>query len=207
MMNNNNNNRRRRNRRVNNSDSGRNSIVGPPSILVVTPQSFTVRYKTNATISSSVLFSDLFATYGIAVSTTSVVSLWESVRLRKIEMWGPSGSTIGVNPETTNNSQYGCRTISRIDSSVSDAFNSHIVYRPQKNSVQDNWVQRDSASVSGNYTLVGLTAPINTIIDITFNCLLSNDLTLARVVAGATVGTIYSKTLGGSMVPQGYNNL
>jgi len=137
---------------------------------------------------------------GVA-ATTSILgySLWDSVKVKRIEVFSPpaaqgSSVTCSILFPATNQSQ--AREVT--DTSVSVSMPAHIVATPPPMSLCSFWNNGNSAT-----TYFTLVAPPGSIIDLTLGLVLEDgngqaSLANTAVLVGATVGGVYYCSLDSS---------
>lgn len=172
----------------------------------------TIRYVSYSSggNSSVVCQQDLSALVVVASSTTSAAKLMDSVRLRKIEMWGlnPAGanstvSIVDVGSAGTLGGPERCTTDTRLGLTTP----AHVVWTPMPGSIQATWVSAQNASVAN---LLALSYPAGAIVDVTLDYVIGEGTVGPQadpyVVAGATAGQVYYRVLNrnaaGNLTPQ-----
>jgi len=100
--------------------------------------------------------------------TTNCVALFSSIRLRKIEMWGPPSSSLApvsvmVKYPAGANSSISNPEVTHSDTSIGATVPAHVVSKPPKMSLADSWLSSDTAN-----SVFQLSFPINCVVDITY---------------------------------------
>jgi hypothetical protein len=153
----------------------------------------------SALVSTAVLYEDLAYLIQIAATTTTTYALFETVRIVKIEMWGPPSSSLApvtVSCEFEGNSSIDTSRKVFSDTSLGSTEVAHVSARPDTNSTAGMW-----QSPSGS-TAFYLNGPTNCIVDVTIETKIINNLNGdeapgALTVVGATVGQVYYGRLDG----------
>jgi hypothetical protein len=182
------------NRRRGNGTANAGALSHPPQIRPAISGSKTFRFQgqssqTNQAITQANLLDMLV----MALSSTTTALLFNSVRLRKVEMWvapaqGSGGAVLAC-----------AGTVAGPTNRKSDASMgvtpAHVKWNPAPNSISDLWYEAGSASQS----LFTLTYVADAIVDVTIDYIIACDDTAIAgpVPAGATPGTIYGVSLDG----------
>jgi hypothetical protein len=120
-----------------------------------------------------------------------LVSIFESVRLKKVEMWGGS-STNDITPSNVALEWADTRGNSKIINDYGTINRpAHIVCKPAKGANAGMWSSMDAAYI--NEPLFTLTYTTSTVIDVTVNYCIANGITanddlITRTTANATIG-------------------
>lgn len=175
----------------------------------------TIRYQASNDWSGTITKGDLTELIVCTTSGTTNYRLMDSIRLKRIEMWGPASQASGTSPfitkmisiadESTGSVGGPTRTLS--DFSLSNARPSHLVWKPAKGSMQSLWITTGIASTDA---ILSLVVSSGTVVDVTFEYIIG-DGTDAPVLAtasgaGGTAGQVYFKRFGvtatSTLVPQ-----
>lgn len=154
-----------------------------------------LRFESSAALTSApVIVADLFDLVAMAATATSAFGVYNSVRLRGIEIWGPMASdlkpvTVSVEYDGGN---VGSPRVLFSDTSMGAMLCAHVKTRPPVRSLSSFWL------TSGGTTLFRLTAPANSVIDVDLDFVLqdgSGAQAVGAAVAGATAGVVYVRSL------------
>ncbi len=166
-----------------------------------------LRFQATSALSSAVVnVSDLLDLMCVATAANAAYGIPVSVKLRKIEMWAPPSSTgaaVTVSIEDAAEG-VGIAAPSRVasDTTMGMTRPAHVLWRPSMQSVLSKWIDNSG----GLAQLLLLTGPTGTTIDVHLSWTLQDGETpaaVAAVVAGATVGRLYVRSLNSS----GGNNI
>jgi len=139
----------------------------------------------------------------ICVATAANVAyrLFDSVRLRKIEIWASAaaaGTTL-ISIEdlpTVGAGQMSGKSQMIQDTVVGSAKAAHVVYRPTKGTFQDLWF----STTGGTQALVNVIVPASSVLDLTIEYTMADGNQApsgtASVVAGAVTGQVYCRAFG-----------
>ncbi len=162
--------------------------------------------NTGVTTSISVKYDDLLSLWVVATGATTGYTLFNAVRMRKVELWGPMTSTLI--PVTATLDWAGTTTgasgtnLKLSDTSMGSFASAHISSLAPKTAQASQW------QPSGNGTAFTLSVPSNSIIDVHVSYGVIDDGTAGSTVSltGATTGANYFRPLdaGGNYVPVGY---
>lgn len=178
-----------------------------PSILIRKK----LRFQAVAAGTTTLKYNSFGDLHCVATGTTSAYALASSVRVRKIEMWGPMSSTlvpVTVSLDWTGSSSPGSFGPSNkvSDTSMGSSEPAHVVSRPPPGSQIAQWFDGSSGS-----QFCVLSYPAGTIIDLDYEYVVRDDGTAQPVitaVVGATVGANYIRALdnqsGTNLPPIGY---
>ncbi len=185
---------------------------GPPVLYTCIMGKHKVRFN-NATGVAQLLaptFNDFADMMFAATSSTVGYRLFDSIRIRKIEMWFvTSSATTAVSAyiEDINLSgtpSVGAPSRTKLASQPTVSENAYLVYVPTKGSVQANWF---GTSNSNGQNLLRMSIPAAAIVDITYDFTLADGVdaptSLARAISGATAGQIYVSKFMNTLTPLG----
>ncbi len=147
---------------------------------------------------------DLLDSKFVATAAAQGARILNAVRLRRIQVWAANSSastarTLAV--EFTTNANAGMGDDSKVfsDTALGVTDIAHVDCRPPKNAYASFW--HSVASGAANNELFNITCPTQSIVDVTFDVALIDDEAVNfvnRVVAAATVGTLYTSPLDAS---------
>jgi len=187
--------------RVRRRPATRAQILAPPPVTGDVRFTKKQRYVvvTNAT-TAQIRRSDLLSAYLMVTSANTGFSILEGVRIVSLEVWLPANSaaTNALAGELTWLSDQGMPQ-THVFVSNSTTMGTHWKGSPPPNSLAAFWSSHNSANLTQNMFYVNL--PRETVIDVTYECLIQNGAqggTLPGAVALATAGsagTVYGKTL------------
>lgn len=146
----------------------------------------------------------------VADSADSAVQLSTSVRLTRVEIWGPPASDlipVTVETEWAGAEGYAGTSARVTDTSMGSTMPAHVNSRAPAGSMAGMW----HASTSTG-TLCRIACPVNSIVDVAVQLALADSGTSTQVtgaVAGATAGVLYCRALTSPasttlLVPVGY---
>jgi len=153
------------------------------------------RYRFTSTSGSTtaIVSGDLLGAAGgmCTVTNSHVTSIFQSLRVKEIEIWSPpasQGSATTCSVEFTG-SGVNSSNLEYSDTSVSVSQPAHIRCRPPRNSLASFWTNFQS-STTGLFTII---APTGSIIDLTLDLIFRDDNVSGEVVtvATATLGLVY----------------
>lgn len=154
----------------------------------------------------------------MAVTTTSLTSLYTAFKIQRIKIWAPPASNLvpvtttliwgSANSTAFTSAGSAQKTVS--DTSIGSAVGAFISSRPPKNSPAAFWQRPTTAN---QIPLFELQAPINTIVDIVLS--LQNDMnadatpTTVTIAGPANVGEVYGSLIetAGLLSPVGIKNI
>ncbi len=149
-----------------------------------------------ALTNQSITFENLVQTVMVATTATSATSIFSSVKLRSVEIWGTSNAvgtsaTVSCKLDSTNALTGG---ISVSDTCLSPFEYAHIKLVPPSGSVQSFWIDGASAATT---TCFKISVPANAVIEIVLDYVLNwaDTASTTRTVAGATAGVVYVPNL------------
>jgi hypothetical protein len=150
-----------------------------------------------------------------AGAATSTVLFANSIRVKKIEMWGPMVAAltpVSVSCQFVASLQAGAAGAPpKIHSDTSMGMRAaHVKVHPPEGSLQSEWI----ANVANTDVFMNLIGPVNTVVDITYDIVpvwtSINPGAGAATIAANITGVIYWRTLdnAGFLVPVvGFNNV
>lgn len=183
--------------------------LGPPSFSANIIVPIHLRFVSGTANTVSVTNYTLGAACGVsAATTTSAYSLFQAIRLSKVEAWSPTGTSTTAATcsllwvATSGNNFAPNAEIS--DTSINVSEPAHIVCRPPSKSLASDWVQCSTVLC----TLFNFTGPVGTIVDVHCVGILNDSTTVPTSITavGATVGLVYYQPMdgdGGSYTPLG----
>jgi hypothetical protein len=199
------------------SQNKRFPIVSLPEIITVPRHHLVVRYINNGS-AVNFNFSDLSCAQilMIAVTSTSLVSMIKACRIKKIRALSPvttqgTSVTLSMTPSGVDNATNNFNALPETftDTSASIDIPAYICLKPSISTPLGSWHLSDSGVANQN--LLTIIAPAGTTLDIFYEFTLNQigaNTSPALVVAGATVGTVYTRPLAGAnLVPQSVNTL
>jgi hypothetical protein len=178
--------------RVNNSN-------GPPQLFSNIRLSHRYRFLTSGAFSHTVNSQDLLncaGTIGTVVNST-VALMFESVRVRALELWAPPASQGSASTVSCEWLSANSPSIEVSDTTVSVTRNAHIRTNPPSLSLASFWQNVDT--VNNLFTLV---CPANTIIDVSLELVLVDRSGAAGTQVALTtvvVGHVYYLALDSSV--------
>jgi hypothetical protein len=150
------------------------SMRAPRQFQASISKSHRFRFITTAAIDASVTSVNLAAFQSLVVSSTSVTPLIDRVKIQSVEIFGSMGQSLApvtVSLEWVNPSgAFGSSTKIHTDTSMTASSCAYIKCVPDARSISGQWVNVDVA----NYVLFKMVAPINSIIDIVLQFVLSD---------------------------------
>lgn len=178
-------------------------VTGPAQFRANPEVSRKYRFVSTSGTPTVIRVNTLIASCGVLATTaTTGSSVFQSVKLRSVEIWSPpasqgAASTCSVLWPLSNESQP--REIS--DTTVSTAVPAHVSCGPPSHSLASFWNTATSGSA-----LMTLTAPPGSIIDVAVSIVMGDGVTASAsaVLVGATPGSVYfcaldSSTAAGSI--------
>jgi len=145
---------------------------------------------------------DLLTLLNMGVTTTSIVSLIQSVKVKRIQIWGPPPSaltpvTVSVEFQGGNTSgAYGTNSVTKSDTSMGSSYPAYISANTPKDSFSSMWIQNNSSISSTNWAL--LTFPSGALVDLHVSFILSQSMVgMTTAVTTSVVGTLYMLHLDG----------
>lgn len=176
-------------------------IPDPPPFQASVIVGKVLRFKaTSALVNLVITGVDLLDLWCMADTTVSAFRLMSSVKLRKVEMWGPMASdlvpvTVSCEFNTDPSTGIGGSNGLKSDTSMGSTRAAYLSFKPRDNSVAASWLARGCTS-----NVMTLNGPINTIVDVHLTSILQNGeapLAVANALVAATVGTVYLRGLDG----------
>jgi hypothetical protein len=187
--------------------------IYPPPFTVNKPVMVKRRFISSATVALTwtlALGHQQFLVATTAILANPIVDVW---RVHKIEMWAPPSSAtaagiVSLEPiaaATTDNFMNDLAVILQDQTSSEDRM-AHICFLTDRLTPTGSWHNTSTVNSAGQ--LFVTTCTTGAVIDITFEVvynytLLPNGYTVA--VAGATAGTLYSKSVSANLTSQGVN--
>lgn len=198
-------------RKLSKSGRGRGSIPHPPQFTPSFVLKKRLRFSAVAASTTTLTPQNLGDLWCVAATTTSAYQIAQSVRLKKIEIWGPMASDlvpVTVSVDWTGSTVPGLFGKSNrvSDTSMGSTEPSYITTKPPAGSQIAQWL-----SASDTQNLCKLTYPLGAIIDIHYEFVARDDgaaVAVSGAVAGATVGVNYVRSLDSvtatNLVPLSY---
>jgi hypothetical protein len=170
----------------------------------------TMRYIASGALNVSLTLKSVMDLLVMATGTTTSQAFFRSLKISRIELWGPPGATpasvsvrwlsggiLGGGPEK-------CQS----DTSIGTTEPAYVRSKPPVKSLYSDWIGAPQA----NTAFVTLIGSAGTVVDFTFSAQLNSDASAldAVTLVGATSGVIYARPLdgtGGVLVPQDYPSL
>ncbi len=154
------------------------------------------RFQASSALSSTnITVLDLLSLLVVADTTVSASTINTSIRLRKVEMWGPMASSLA--PVTVSCEFPAMAALlsgpNRVysDTSMGSTFGAHVKAVPTDEMIQYHWQTTTSGAI-----MFQLNGPSNTIVDVTLDCVLQNgQAPITVTVVAASVGTLYCRSL------------
>lgn len=167
------------------------------------PVRHTLRFHnaSNAVSNETITKHELLEMVMVATGATTSVTLFQSIRLRRIRMWAlsstatnPLGAASSLSVEWKTDIADGA---GRLDTQIGDRI-AYLDVRPPPKSTASFWILSDAADDD----LLAFTCPLNTVLDVTFDAYInSGDYTyLSVATSGKTAGRVYYR-FGAEMVP------
>ncbi len=175
---------------------------------------WTQRYLAQATFAVNITDTELLAAKIVAATATAGYTILSGVRLKRVQMWAAqavafTNTSIQCEFQTTNPS-YGSSSRLYSDTIVGSANVAHVDARPDPESYSASWL------ADGDYSVLYMAGPAGTVIDVTMEVtLIDNEGAGASLgvltIAGATVGTLYTRALdwntSATLYPQSVNRI
>jgi len=176
-----------------------------------------IRYLTAALVSGvGITNGNILTTWCMATSATVGYSVIAAARIRKVEMAyvnvsaaSPQTLIIEGAPQSGAGNPYvGSASDLHTVTALGVTEPAVVSWKPRKDSAAGVWLSNNSASV---YTLFNLSAPANTLVELTVDIMMIDDepALLGPALSGAVLGTVYTLSLdhssGGKIVPIGLN--
>jgi len=141
----------------------------------------------------------------MAITATTAYRVVASMRINKISVWAvPFTSTAASQGVTTvgiefNNvgslSTFGSPNKRASDTSMSPAQYAYVTLAPDPHSLSGSWFNDDCST---SQPCFAITAPIGSIVDISFDVVLRDQeaaTPISRAIVGGTIGQLYQATL------------
>lgn len=191
-------NRRGRSRRKNRGQIQRIDRI--PQLSVCPRITHRFRYNASAALTNvAITYTDLVYSIQVAATTTTTYAIFETVRVVKVEIWGPPAQDLV--PVTVSCEYEGNTTIESLrevytDTSIGSTDVAHVKCRPSFNTRAATW------QGLGGTTAFYLNGPTHSIVDVTLETTIINNssgdtVPQALTVVGATVGSVYYGRLDG----------
>jgi len=182
-------------RRTGQASANAGSLSHPPQIRPAISGSKTFRFNTQANAASEEAISqaNLVDLLVMATSASTSALLFNSIRLRKVEMWAaPQQGGAPAHISVTGTVAGPTNRKSDVSMGVTPA---HVRWNPSPNSIADLWYEAGASSQS----LFTITAGNETIVDVTVDYIVQCDdnAIAGPVPSGATAGVIYGVPLDG----------
>lgn len=172
--------------------SARLRNINPPQISSNVRMSHRFRFISSGAVSGITFTSDslLGAAGGIGTVTNSTIALcYESVRLKKIEVWAPPASQGAAATVSVEWLGQNSPSIEISDTTLSVSQNAHIVGSPPRTSLASFW-----QVVGSPQNLFVLTCPTGSVVDIEADYLFVDRSTAVGTALGLTtvvIGRVY----------------
>jgi hypothetical protein len=182
-----------------------------------------LRFEASGAGTVPVTVQDLFDLFCMATSAIAAYRLFSGVRVRKVQAWGPMPAslvptTVALEWANATNVAMSIGGPNRIvsDTSMGATRAAFVSGRPPAGSLASFWLSGVTPSSGVSPTVFTLNLPSNTIVDLTLDFVLQNDLdgasqqpqAVSAAVAGASTGEIYLRKLdsngAGLLVPVSY---
>jgi len=199
---------------VNANSRKRFPVVSLPMIPTVHIDQVYRRIVNNGgAISGTMAIFDLLKQFTVATTAVLGVSFVRCVRIKKIRCLAPvttqgTSVTLKLKPSGSDTSDNNFNSVNEtyIDTSASIDIPAYISLSPSLDTPLGSWHQ--NINVDG--LLLNISAPPGTTMDILFEYILSADTPISaysRVLAGATIGTLYAGPILTNFLPQGVNSI
>lgn len=175
--------------------------LAPPPFSASITFGRTLRFRASSALSSqAITASNLLDLLVMATTTTAVNRIISSIRLDRVEVWGPMASdlvpvTVAVEYNTDSATGLASSNKLRSDTSMGADHCAHVRYRPPVGTLASFW-----QGPASSQRLFLLTCPTNSIVDIQVVMVVQNGETpvaAANAAVAATVGAIYCRGLDG----------
>lgn len=173
------------------------SLSHPPQLDGVNLRhSMRVRFTTSAALSqANITVANLLDTYLVATTATAVSDVFQTVKVRQVEMWALP--TIGA--ATTVSCEFGGTTVGILGDQIIHSDTSmgiqpaHVLARPSKRSLISDY------QIRGGNTAFFLTCPAGTVIDVSLSFVgqFAVGAAATNAAVGATAGAFYLRGLDG----------
>lgn len=183
--------------------------MGPKQLAPDVRFSKTFRFASAVNVAVTVTVANMLQLMCVALTATSSVRLFRSIRLVRVECWAIGA--IGGAPEVVRVSGIGDGPQSVASDMSMGVRPAHVVWRPPARSRSSLWYDTGSSEADG---LFEIDAPSGTVFDLTLEVLMVNNFdsgsaTAGPVPAGASPGAIYLCSLDGNgltgkFVPEDY---
>jgi hypothetical protein len=172
--------------------SARLRNINPPQISSNVRMTHRFRFISSAAVSGITITSDslMNCAGGIGTVTNSTISLcYESVRLKKVEVWAPPASQGAAATVSVEWLGQNSPSIEISDTTISVSQNAHVVGAPPRTSLAAFW-----QVVGSPQNLFVLTCPTGSVVDFEADYLFVDRSTAAGTQAGLTtvvIGNVY----------------
>lgn len=195
-----------------NNSNSRYPVVSLPEIVSNHIHQEYRRFVNNGgAVNGNLSINDLLNQFMFSVTPLLLYSWIRAVRLKKIRILAPvttQGTSVFLSLEPlaidTNQNSYSAVPEQYVDTSASIDIPAYISLTPSIDTPLGSW----HYSVNANIDLLRIVAPPGSTMDILFEYILTNETTgssYTRVVAGATVGIMYTGNIRTNFIPQGRN--
>jgi hypothetical protein len=219
MASNNNNNfnklvsKNKQNRWLNRQIMPRN--LNPPQFNSSVRMTYKQRYLSTSAGGHNIKTLDLFNTKIVAATAILGYSIFQGLRILKVEMWcsnsaGSTPLTLEIAWEDIANQYIGSPGSNVSDTAMGTADVAHVHAKPPKNSFAETWLPLNPAS---NMYVFSIVCPAGTVIDVTYDAYLGSDQGPFNSVtlSGATPGILYTRALdnttSGVLIPVVVNTI
>lgn len=174
----------------------------PPQRIQSLNFTSTVRFAATATLTNSDwLTNEIMDQWFVATSATTGYRLFDAIRVKRIEMWcaalsSATASNTLISIEETPGIYLSGRNRILQDMVVGTARAAHVVWTPMASTNQAFFVTSGTAT---NTSLFRFTAPIGTVIDVTYEFVLADGsaspVGVVGAISGATTGQVYCRSI------------
>jgi len=175
----------------------------PPAHLASFVGSKTIRFYAANGGAYGLQINDLLDLICVATTSTQAYRLFDSVRLRSIEIWGAastaSNTLVSIEEINSGGAAYlASRSQVLQDMVVGTARAAHILYRPTPGTVQYSWF---TATVNSSSQILNITAPAGAVLDLTIEYTMADGNQGPSAIASnssfttATAGNVYCRAL------------
>jgi len=155
------------------------------------------RFESSAAVTAPISSTDLFDLVVMACTSTTAFDVYNSVRLRGVEIWGPMASDL--KPVTVSVEYFGSGAVGSpatlfSDTSMGSMMCAHVKTKPPKASAPSLWLDASQSAT----VVFTVKLPANSIIDVDLDLILQNGtgaVPAGASVAGATAGVVYVRSL------------
>jgi hypothetical protein len=211
MPRNNKRNKQNANKRNKRNNSGQGNFSSLPNFVPNIQITKTYRFQSATSVSVTITSTDLIQLLSVCTSGAGKTAypLSQSVRIKKIKIWGPAASTnfpvtVGVEYNTVT-SLFGSPSKLIANTSIGFDRPAYVSYAPPKGSIASMWLNDQTAD-----DIVSLYGPANTIVDVEIEHAFQDE-TFApssfTFAGSVTTGRIFLRPLdgaGASLIPLSY---